>query len=274
MFLVVELIVAIGVLAVRPGKLTSSYRADATGSTRGGERPGPGAVLPTLPPTTAPPPPASVDSVPPGQQLPGNQAVVTGTITSVQASTATLGTVPTPINVVAAERGSGNSATINGAQLDGKPADIEWDAGTPFPLSGDGGGITLTGVTVHVDASTATVQLGGGSYALTPGNYHLASPAAVSSNGLASPVTSVDFTAVAGTSVTFVGSETLDLPLPVHLTGPGKVVLDGTFTVRTAQGSRPASHVELASGPYDLKVAPGPGGTQITAILQGSFSIA
>jgi hypothetical protein len=273
MFLVIELIVAIAVLAVRPGKLTSSYRAGAAGAAHSSDRPGPRAVLPTLPPTTAPPPPATVDSVPPGQQVPGDQAIVTGTVTQVQASTATVGTVPMPIRVVAAERGSGNSATINGAEVDGKPADVEWDAGTPFPLSGDGGGLDLVGVTVHVDGGGATAQLGGGSYALKPGSYHLASPAAVSSNGLAAPVTSVDFTAVAGTSVTFVGSETLDLPLPLHLTGPGKVVLDGTFTVRTAQGSRPATHVELGSGPYDLKVRAGPGGPQITAILQGTFTI-
>lgn len=265
MFLLVELIVAVAVLAVRPGNLTSTYRAGhgTVAESRGPS--GPRAVLPTIPPTSAP--------APQGAQLPGNQAEVTGTISHVQAEGATLGTVPTPLTVTASERGSGNSATINGAQVNGEDAAIEWDAGTPFPLTASVGGIVLAGVLVHVDAGTVTVQLGGGTFPLLPGSYHLASPAAVSTNGLASPVTNVDFTAGPSTTVTFTGSETTTMGLPLHLTGPGKVTLDGTFTVRTAQGSRPATHVELAGGPYDVKLAPGAGGPQVTAIVQGSFTI-
>lgn len=273
MFLVVDLIVAVALLAVRPGNLSSSYRAGSPASATGRGSKGPPAVLPTLPPTTGPAPPAPVESVPPGHQLPANQAEVTGTVAHVQAFGANLGTVPTPVRVLAAERGSGNSATISGVRVGGQPAAVEWDAGTPFPLSGDGGGIVLSAVPVHIDGTNVTVQLGGGTFPLLPARYHLASPAAVSTNGLASPVTSADFTADPSTTVSFVGDETTNLGLPIRLTGPGKVILDGNFTVRTAQGSRPATHVELANGPYDLKTMAGPGGVQIDALLQGSFTI-
>jgi hypothetical protein len=52
----------------------------------------------------------------------------------------------------------------------------------------------------------------------------------------------------------------------LHLTGPGTLVLDGTFSVRTREGRRTATHLEFGPGPLEVDLAAD--GT-ITATLQG-----
>jgi hypothetical protein len=51
--------------------------------------------------------------------------------------------------------------------------------------------------------------------------------------------------------------------------GPGTLTMTGNFTLKTASGTRTATTVTMGAGPFEVQLAPGPGGIAVTATLQG-----
>jgi hypothetical protein len=99
----------------------------------------------------------------------------------------------------------------------------------------------------------------------------LRTPVAVGAAGLGATRDGVTFEATDATTISFRGGATTPGPQgELVLTGPGRVVLDGSLEVRTATGTVTASHVELVDGPFELRLVPVPDGTWvIRATLQG-----
>jgi hypothetical protein len=63
----------------------------------------------------------------------------------------------------------------------------------------------------------------------------------------------------------------LDAP-NLQVEGPGKLKLSGRFTVRTTAGTRTATSLTMAMGPFRVTLAPGAGGLTVNAILQGPLT--
>ncbi|MCU1486187.1 MAG: hypothetical protein JWN67_2933 [Actinomycetia bacterium] len=185
--------------------------------------------------------------------LPAGQAKVTGTITSLHGTDVIGPPLDAPITLP-----QGGSATI---ENDGET--IVWTGGRPFALVGPGLDLGPTALAVDADGEHWSID---GPRALLPGHYEVRTSVAVGRGGLATPRDSYAFDA---------GDDAvLDAPSGVvtasrallHLTGSGRLVLDGTFEVRTREGRRTATHLEFGPGPLDVDLAAD--GT-ITATLQG-----
>ena len=71
------------------------------------------------------------------------QVTVTGTVTALHIEGAVLPPLALPLTITTPERGEGSGATIKAITVDGKPSGIEWDAGLPLKLNGDGGTLVL-----------------------------------------------------------------------------------------------------------------------------------
>ena len=212
----------------------------------------------TLPPST------EVVVVPaPGQTL------VTGTIQSFSADGAVADLIPTPFTINAVERGAVRRATVEAAIVNGARKTIYWDAGQPLPVSG-GGGLDLGPAHVDADARGVTWSITGTS-GFKPGHYRFESSVAVGSAGLPTPSDSgVAFDADSHTVLTASDGVVVHFDSPaLKVDGPGTLRMTGTFTLKTASGTKPATTLAMASGPFKVTLTPGPGGVAVTATLQG-----
>lgn len=199
------------------------------------------------------------------------KVTVTGTVTAIRIEGA-VGSLALPLTVTTPERGAGSGATIKGVTVDGAPSEIEWDAGRPLNLAGDGGALALAPVVVDADASNMVISLGSSAHGFAPGSYTIDTPVAVGTGGLAKPVTSVTFAASKTSTVAFRGgASTTFEPRALSLTGPGKVVLAGDLTLLKPDGSTTkAAMITLVAGPFVLSIVPVDGGyTLQQASLQG-----
>jgi hypothetical protein len=201
-----------------------------------------------------------------------SQVTVTGMVSALHVEGAVIQPLPMPLTITTPERGEGSGATIKAVTVDGKPSSLEWDAGVPFALDGDGGMLVVAPLIVDADADHVYVSFGSAAHGFAPGTYHLATPVAVGTGGLATPVQSVTFDATTASTVEFRGnaSTTLD-PHDLSIQGPGKVVLEGDLTVVHPDGSTAkVPKVTLDSGPFQLSLSPADGGYTVNqATLQG-----
>ncbi|MGH9185915.1 MAG: hypothetical protein ACRD0U_08905 [Acidimicrobiales bacterium] len=204
------------------------------------------------------------------------QSVVTGTITSLHVEGASLAQLVLPAQIVTLERGLGSGATFEGVVIEGAEGSIEWDAGRPLDLASDGGALVLApGVVVNAVPEGITVTLDGPVHSFLPATYHITSPVAVGTSGIAQPVDSVTFDATEASTVTFRGgASTTFAPQPITLTAEGPVTIGGTLTVARPDGQVTATSITLASGLSQLTLTPGEGGLAILATLQGETTIA
>ena len=205
--------------------------------------------------------------------LPEGQTRVTGVVTSLSAAGAQVEPLATPLTVTTPQRGDGAGATFEGALVDGEKATIVWDAGRPLELGGVGA-LQVGPIAVLADAAGIVIGLDGPAHGLTPGVYDIATPVAVGTEGLGTPVGGVSFEATADTSVVFSGGSTLTLPAqPYTVRGPGSLTLTGTLKVETNKGVTDATSISLARGPFEVTITPDPavpGSYTVTAMLQGT----
>ena len=244
------LLAIVGVVA---GATVAGYRAwDKATHTREDN----GGVL-TGPSTTAP-----SDSALPAK----NQVALLGGVTSIHIDGATVDNLPTPLTVTTAERGVGG-ATITPVDVNGRSTSIDWQAGQPMPISGEGGNLLLKGVTIDAGGDGVSIVLDG-TQALTPGTYRIGTSVAVGST----PMDSVTFDATDKTTAKFRGTATVPHDGPLNTQGAGSITLDGKVTVTHPDGSTTeATHLELDQGLYRLTLTPTPFGDFILqALLQGN----
>ena len=193
--------------------------------------------------------------------LPEGQTELRGHVDGFVADDAVGDPLTMPIDVDA------GGATIEGALVDGERSTIVWDGGRPLRLTGSG----------SIDLGPAHVELGVGALfwtldglrILTPGDYRIDTPVAVGTGGLARPRDSVSFQADEETTIDTRGGAVVGRGLPVHLEGPGSFRADGTFRLRTRDGTVEASHIEFGPGPFVVDV--GKDGT-ITAVFNGPLT--
>ncbi|MEY2569450.1 MAG: hypothetical protein QOE35_3979 [Actinomycetota bacterium] len=228
-------------------------------------------VNPTLqsgPVETEPPSTRVVEVLRPGQ------TEVTGSLTRLVAKDAAGDAIPAPFTVEANERGV-TRAVIDNVLVDRRPSTISWDGGRPLPISGEGG-LDLGSAQLTADGTGLAWALEGSPRALSPGNYRANFTVAVGSGGVASVREGVAFTATADTALDVTkGGAFIRLPAqPLHIRAAASTtaVLDGTFTVKTADGSRPARHVAFGPGLYDITLTPTGTTYTVKAILQGPVS--
>jgi hypothetical protein len=179
--------------------------------------------------------------------LPDDQAEVSGTIASFVAGDAVGAPLAMPIEL---ETGT---ATIEGALVDGQRSTIAWDGGRPFRLSGTGA-LDLGPTGVDLDAGAVSWHIDG-LRIFTGGDYHLDTPVAVGTGGLAHPADAVDFTAGDDTTIETPSGTVVARGLPVHLEGPGTFEAQGRFTIRTRDGSVEARRLTFGPGPFVVDVA-------------------
>jgi hypothetical protein len=228
-------------------------------------------VNPTLQsgPVAAEPPSTRVVEV-----LRPGQTEVTGTLTRLVAKDAAGDTIPAPFTVEASERGV-TRAVIDNVLVDRRPSTISWDGGRPLPISGEGA-LDLGSAQLTADGTGLAWALEGSPRALSPGNYRANFTVAVGSGGVASVREGVTFTATADTALDVTkGGAFIRLPAqPLHIRAAASTtaVLDGTFTVRTADGARPAKHIAFGPGLYDITLTPTGTTYTVKAILQGPVS--
>ena len=202
-----------------------------------------------------------------GSALPAkDQVALLGGVTTMHIDGATIDNLPMPITVTTAERGQGG-ATITPVQVDGKTTSIDWQAGQPLPISGDGGNLLLKGVTIDASPDGVSVVLDG-VQSFTPGTYKLSSSVAVGST----PKDAVSFTATEKTTAKFRGLASTPFDGPVVTQGAGSISLDGNVTVTKPDGSTyQATHLELDKGLFKLTLTRTPNGDYILqATLQGT----
>ena len=200
------------------------------------------------------------------------QAFVRGTVAAIHIEGAHIPPLVMPLEILTPERGSGSGATFENAIIDGEVSTIEWDAGRPLEIAGDGGSFVLDPVILDADTEAMTIILDG-VHGVSPAAYQIGTPVAVGSAGIAEPVDSVDFEAVDASTVEFRGgATTIIVPIPMFITGPASLSMDGTFEVQTAGGTQAVTHLEFAPGPLEIQLTPTDGGYTIDATLQGDFA--
>ena len=199
--------------------------------------------------------------------LPAGTVIVSGTVTSVHMENATVPTLAMPITVTPDERGRGG-ATITPVQVDGKTTSIDWQAGQPLPMKGDGGALKLDPITIDATTDGITMLLDG-VHAVVPGTYTLSTSVAVGST----PRDSVTFTATDKTTIQFRDGQRTPLPTPdLSLSGTGKVTLEGTLTVEHADHTKtPMTNLTLDNGAYRIVLTPVDGGFRLQALLPDSI---
>ncbi len=165
---------------------------------------------------------------------------------------------------VAEGNGSSDGAEIEGVLVGDELATIVWDGGRPLMISGAGSfsfdraPITLAGGTLRADVGAHAAQLG-------PGTYQVDAPVAVGRAGLAEPRDAVEFVAGATEvpTVQFRGRVVLELPsVPIDVSGPGGLVLEGTFTSSDEDGTEQEIEriVVDETDAYTISLAPLAGG--------------
>ena len=244
------LLAIVGVVA---GVTVAGYRAwDKATHTRDDN----GGVLTGGPSTTAP-----ANSLLPAK----GQVALVGGVTAMHIDGATVDNLPMPITVTVADRGVGG-ATITPVDVNGKTTSIDWQAGQPMPISGDGGNLLLKGVAIDASPDGVSIVLDG-TQSMTPGTYRITTSVAVGST----PRDSVTFDASDKTTAKFRGTASVPHEGPLHTEGAGSITLDGKVTVTHPDGSTTqATHLELDQGLYRVTLTPTPGGDFILqALLQG-----
>lgn len=185
--------------------------------------------------------------------LPEGQAKVTGTLTSLRGTDVAGPTLSMPVVL---EEGT---ATIETGEVT-----IVWDGGRPFRLEGDGA-LDLGPTEVVLDATTSRWSLDG-VRVLLPGRYRVLTPVAVGRGGLAEPRDTYDFVAGDDTTIEAPGAWLTRPRTSMRLEGPGTLILEGRFDVRTRDGRRTTTRLEFGPGPFELDLAAD--GT-MSATLQG-----
>ena len=215
-----------------------------------------------------PPPPVTEVVVVPA----AGQTIVTGTLQSFSADDAVVDLIPTPFTINAVERGAQRNATVEAALINGARKTIYWYAGQPLPVSG-GGGLNLGPAHVDADGHGVTWSLAGPS-SFKPGRYHFGSSVAVGSAGLATPEDNgVTFDADDHTVLTATDGVVVHFDSPaLKVDGPGTLKMTGNLTLKTASGTKTATTLTMASGPFKVTLTPGAGGIAVTATLQGTVT--
>lgn len=200
---------------------------------------------------------------------------VTGPVTAARIDGVVVEDLPMPITIEAAAPGAGNGATLQGVRVNGAGATIAWDGGRPLALSGTGL-LVVAPTAFRLDAGRLRAELGGATHTLTAGGYRIDTPVAVGTTGIAEPRDAVDLSAPADASFTGTGSVLVTLPARAWtFTGPGAVVLEGSFEVSggpdRAGATGPASRLELSQGLFELHLTgdPATGGWTVEARLRG-----
>jgi hypothetical protein len=195
-----------------------------------------------------------------------DQVFLVGGVTTMHIDGATIDSLPTPITVTTAERGQGG-ATITPVEVAGNKTSIDWQAGQPLPISGDGGNLLLKGVTIEASPDGLSLILDG-VQSFTPGTYKISTSVAVGST----PKDSVEFAATDATTAEFRGTASTPFTGPLNTRGAGSISLDGNVKVTHPDGSTSqATHLELDKGLYKLTLTPTPNGDFILqATLQGN----
>jgi len=215
---------------------------------------------------------APASSLDPGLPAPAEgQVFVSGTVTGGHFEAATVPALPTPFTVTTPQRGEGAGATITGVDVNGKTSSIEWDAGRPLVVQGDGGSLLLGPVTVDLTDGGGTITLDGAVHGFASATYTIATPVAVSTGGLGRPADKVTFTANGDSHVVFRGGATVPLGATAYrITGQGPLHLEGALSVAHTDRSLTAEQsLTLDSGTYDLTISPVGGGWAILATLTG-----
>ena len=212
-----------------------------------------------------PPPPVTETVIVPA----AGQTLVTGTLQTFSSDGAVAAPIATPFTINYVARGAVNHAEVEGALIDGERKTIYWYAGQPLPVSGNGA-LDLGPAHVTADAHGVTWSLVGTS-GFTPGHYRFGSSVAVGSSGLSTPMDGgVSFDADNHTVLTATDGVIVHFDSPtLKVQGPGTLTMTGTFTLRTAAGTRTATTLTMGGGPFEVQLAPGPGGIAVTATLQG-----
>lgn len=181
--------------------------------------------------------------------LPEGQAEVTGTLTSFVADGANGPALGLPIELPT------GGATIEGVAIDGRRSTVVWDGGRPFRLSGTGA-MNLGPTHVELRENAVSWSLDG-VRVLAPGDYRLDTPVAVGHGGLAQPADAVSFVADASTTIALRGGATARRGVaPLHLSGPGSLRADGSFTITTHDGVATRSHFEFGPGSFVFDLRP------------------
>jgi hypothetical protein len=209
--------------------------------------------------------------------IPAGAAQVSGTVTAVHLDGAVLDPreVAAPFTLTGTA-GFGNGARLTGVQVEGTPATIEWDAGRPFVIS-SGASLVLDPATADLTPEGVRLVLGGGVHELTPGTYHLDTPVAVGTSGVAGGRESVVFEATDTAVLEARGDAGLLLAGdgPRRLLGPGTVHLEGALEVTDAAGTRTAARLDAALGAFDLTITrAADGGWQVSGAVQGELTTA
>jgi hypothetical protein len=201
------------------------------------------------------------------------QVLVSGSVGAAHLEGAVVSALATPLEITTPQRGEGSGATISAIQVNGQPSSIEWNAGRPFELSGNGGSLLLAPVSLDIAAGGARVTLDGQPHGFTPGTYTLDTPVAVATGGLGQPADKVTFSATPDSRVEFRGSASAPLPDgTVQVSGQGKVVFEGALTVeRHDRSVATGPAVTLDSGTYQITFTPdGTGNYKVQATLSGN----
>ncbi len=210
-------------------------------------------------------------------EVPAGAARITGTVTVMHLELAVPEprALPSPITITA-NRGFGNGGTLTGITVDGAAATIAWDAGRPFVIA-SGGALMLDPVRMDLTPEGVRLNLADGVHGFSPGTYHLDTPVAVGTSGVASPRETVVFQATAESRFEPRGDAALFLDASAvrRLVGPGTVHLEGTFELTGASGTRAVTTLDATEGPFEITLTPqGDGRWQIDARLGGGITAA
>jgi hypothetical protein len=200
------------------------------------------------------------------------EVFVNGSVNAAHVEGAVLPSLATPLTIATPQRGEGAGATIQGIHVNGEPASIEWDAGRPLELSGEGGSLLLEPVVVDIGDGAARVTLDGQPHGFTPGTYTINTPVAVAISGLGEPADRVTFTATPDSRIEFRGGASADLPDAAQLSGQGTLTLEGApSVVHPDRTITTGPTVTLDSGTYQVRfTSDGNGGYTVKATLAGT----
>jgi hypothetical protein len=194
------------------------------------------------------------------------QVLVSGRVDAAHLEGVVLGPLALPVTITTSDRGVGG-ATFTPVEVDGASTSIDWQAGQPLPISGDGQ-LVLGPVVVDATADGITIVLDG-VHSFAPGDYTLGTSVAVGST----PRDRVTFTATDKSTVEFRGGANTPFPgTELVVDGTGPVTLQGTLTTTKPDGSTATvPSVTLDQGQYHVTLTPAPeGGFNVQATLQGN----
>lgn len=205
-----------------------------------------------------------------------NQVIIIGSVASLHAEGAIIRSLLMPLTITTPQRGSGAGAGIQGVQVDGATTGIDWDAGTPLAMDGQGGALVTGPVTVDADPANTTIGLGSSPMGFVSGTYTLRSSVAIGAGGLARAADSVTFSTTDSSSIVFRGDASTTFPTrALQAKGSGAFTVSGELTVVKPDGSQTKiASASLDGGQFDLQMTPGSAGLQLKVTLQGTVTTA